>query len=150
MLSKVFTKAIQSVFIQAFKNKQICQHIFKTMATSEVARIDKGKQKLSKAITREIKFEEENYRNDESVSVNNSTKFFSEQFCQKFLEQNGFNLRDDSSDNIVELTKKIGNATVQVVFQSRPPQLEEENEEAEESHLSHIQKSQEGGKYCKM
>jgi len=70
MLSKVFTKAIKPALNQAFKNKQVCQTVFRAMATSEIARIDKGKQKLTKAITREIKFEEENYRNDESVSVN--------------------------------------------------------------------------------
>ena len=62
------------------------------------------------------------------------------------MEENGFNLRDDLSENIVELTKKVGNVTVQVVFQSRSPQLGEENEEEDESIPSQIQKSQEEGK----
>ena len=45
------------------------------------------------------------------------------------MEQNGFELKDNSEENSVELTKKVGTATVQVVFQSRPPQFGEEGEE---------------------
>jgi len=115
MLSKIITKAIKPALTQAFRNKQLCQTVLRSMASSEIAKIDKGKQKLSKAISREIKFEEENYREDESVN--------------KFLEQNGFELKDNSEENSVELTKKVGTATVQVVFQSRPPQFGEEGEE---------------------
>jgi complement component 1 Q subcomponent-binding protein len=117
MLSKVFTSALKPAFNQVFKNKQVTSTFFRAMASSEVARIDKGKVKLTKAITREIKFEEENYTNDESV--------------QKFLDSNNFTLRDTIEDNTVELTKKVGNVTVQVTFQSRPPQFNEEGEEEE-------------------
>ena len=69
MLSKVFTRALKPAFNQVFKSKQVTNTFFRAMASSEVARIDKGKQKLTKALTREIKFEEENYTNDESVQV---------------------------------------------------------------------------------
>ena len=47
------------------------------------------------------------------------------------MDQNGFTLRDVTEENSVELTKKVGNVTVQVAFQSRPPQFGEENEEEE-------------------
>jgi len=115
MLSKVITRAIKPALTQAFRNKQIFQTVLRSMSSGEIAKIDKGKQKLAKAISREIKFEEENYREDESVS--------------KFLEQNGFSLKDIAEDNSVELSKKVGNAAVQVVFQSRPPQFGDEGEE---------------------
>jgi complement component 1 Q subcomponent-binding protein len=94
------------------------------MSSGDVAKIDKSKQKLAKAISREIKFEEENYRDDESVN--------------KFLQSNGFELKDNAEENTVELSKKVGSANVQVVFQSRPPQFGEEPEEGQEE----VQKNQ--------
>jgi len=129
MLSKIFTRALKPALNQAFKNKQMTQTFFRSMASSEIARIDKGKVKLTKALTREIKFEEENYANDESV--------------QKFLDQNGFALRDVAEENTVELTKKVGNATVQVTFQSRPPQFNEEGEEEEGGNIQRGQEEEE-------
>ncbi len=68
MLSKVFTRAIKPAFSQAMRNKQVIQTTFRSMAT-DLTKVDKGKQKLAKALTREIKFEEENYQEDDSVGV---------------------------------------------------------------------------------
>jgi len=99
------------------------------MATTEVAKVDKGKQKLSKAIAGEIKFEEENYQADDTA--------------KSFLDKNGFSLRDEAADNNVELTKKVGSVTVQVAFQSRPPQFNEEEGQDEEGQ-DNIQKNQQG------
>jgi len=128
MLSKIFTKALRPAVNQAMlKNKQVTMALFKSMSTANVARVDKGKQKLFKAISREIKFEEENYQKDESVS--------------KFLESNGFSLKDSETINTVELSKKVGNLSVQVVFQSRPPQFNDEEEEGEDGQQN-IQKQQ--------
>ena len=55
-------------------------------------------------------------------------------------------MRDPREDDIVELTKKVGSVTVQVVFQSRPPLFVDEDEEDddEKTHGS-IQKLQETG-----
>lgn len=70
MLSKVFVKTLQSTVSKALlKNKQTVSTVYRAFATTEVARIDKGKTKLTKAIAREIKFEQENYQKDDSVNV---------------------------------------------------------------------------------
>jgi len=133
MLSKLFAKTLKPTLVRTvFRHKQVALTFHKAMSTTAVARIDKGKQKLTKAIAREIKFEEENYRLDESVN--------------KFLEQNGFSLRDAEGENTVELTKKVGNVTVQVYFQSRSPQFNEEQQEEEEDEevQKNIQKKQQG------
>jgi len=60
-----------------------------------------------KAVQREIKYEEENYAIDDSVA--------------QFLKDNGFVMKDEDSDNVIELTKKVGDTAVTVQFMSRSP-----------------------------
>jgi len=98
MLSKIITKAIKPALTQAFRNKQLCQTVLRSMASSEIAKIDKGKQKLSKAISREIKFEEENYREDESVNVQTFQFFFNN------FERNSWNKMDSNSRTTLKKT----------------------------------------------
>ncbi len=65
LLSKILTQALKPALAQ----KSINQTFFRAMATSDVTSVDRAKQKLDKALSREIKFEEENYRYDQSVNV---------------------------------------------------------------------------------
>lgn len=70
MLSKLITKTLKPTLTRVLvQNKQLTRTVYKAMATTEVAKVDKGKQKLSKAIAREIKFEEENYQADDTAKV---------------------------------------------------------------------------------
>ena len=54
---------------------------------------------------------------------------------------------DAQEQNLVELTKKVGNVTVQLCFQSRAPQFDDEDAEDNEVDQGKIQTSQQGGIY---
>jgi len=88
MLSKILTQALKPALTQSLRNKSINQTVFRAMATSDVASVDRAKQKLDKALSREIKFEEENYRYDQSVSVIGIVYSWSD-FFRNFLKKMG-------------------------------------------------------------
>lgn len=118
MISKIFSKRlIQPAFHNLTNQKSLYNTGLKAFSTTALEKLDKGKNKLTKALAREIKFEEENYQFDESVNT--------------FLEENGFQLRDVEGDQNLELTKQVGGATVRVWFQSRSPQLQDEPQNEE-------------------
>lgn len=93
-------------------------------------KLDKATQKLAKAVAREIKYEEDNYQQDDTIHT--------------FLKQHGFTFKDIEGDNNMELSKQVGNVSVNVCFQSRAPQFnEEEDEESQEGQQKNPQ-GQEG------
>ena len=80
-------------------------------------------RKLVKVLDKEVEYESSNYQVDESVAVT---------YMQPYLQESGFTL-DDSDDSIeVKLTKRVDNYEVEVTFQARAPDTEQEEEQQQE------------------
>jgi len=108
--------------------KNVLAVAVRSFASGKEITPEKGKQKLAKAISREVKYEQENYQADDSIN--------------NFLQENGFKLRDTDGDNNLQLSKTVGDTNIVIAFQSRAPQVnEDEQEEGEEQ--GQIQKKQE-------
>ena len=69
------------------------------------AEIEKGQQKLQKALEKEIKYENENYQQLEDID--------------QFLTESGFSFGEDDDGISMRLTKSIGDRLVEVQFDAR-------------------------------
>lgn len=76
-----------------------------TRMFSNVAGIEKAVQKLSKALEKEIKYENENYSQLEDIET--------------FLNESGFKFSEQENGTQMVLTKTVGDKTVEVHFEAR-------------------------------
>jgi len=122
MISKIFLRgAIPKVARKAFEpiKKNLLALPLRAFASGKEITPEKGKIKLMKALSRELKYETENFQQDDSVAT--------------FLKENGYKLKDEEGSNCLELSKKVGDTSVVITFQSRSPELgDDENPEEEE------------------
>lgn len=72
---------------------------------SSTAAIEKSVQKLSKALDKEIKYENENYSQLEDIET--------------FLNESGFRFQEEENGVNMFLTKTVGDKTVEVQFEAR-------------------------------
>ncbi len=72
---------------------------------SDFSAINSGAAKLSKALEKEIKYENENYSQLEDIEV--------------FLQESGFAFDEAQSSTNMVLSKDIGNKKIEVVFEAR-------------------------------
>ena len=80
-------------------------------------------RKLVKILEKELEYETSNYQVDETVAVS---------YMQPYLQESGFTL-DDSDESIeVKLTKRVDDNEVEITFQARAPDTEQEEEQQQE------------------
>jgi len=84
---------------------------------SNYAVVEKGIQKLNKALEKEIKYEVENYSQLEDIET--------------FLTESGFKFSEQDSGIVMILTKTVGDKTVEVQFEARQPLPDDENQPEE-------------------
>lgn len=72
---------------------------------ANAANLEKSIQKLSKALEKEIKYENENYSQLEDIET--------------FLNESGFQFNEVEGEITMTLTKQVGDKTVEVVFEAR-------------------------------
>lgn len=78
---------------------------FNSRMFASAAGLEKSVQKLSKALEKEIKYENENYTQLEDIET--------------FLTESGFKFSEEEDGIVMTLTKQVGDRTVEVVFESR-------------------------------
>lgn len=74
-------------------------------AFSNLGAISNGATKLSRALEKEIKYENENYTQLEDI--------------EQFLNESGFEYSEEDNGIFMTLKKKVGNKTVEIVFEAR-------------------------------
>jgi len=79
------------------------QFAARTFASFET--IEKASQKLNKALTSEIKYENDNYTQLEDI--------------QTFLDESGFTFHETEDGLKMSLTKEVGDKVVEVQFEAR-------------------------------
>jgi len=90
-------------------------------AFSNLGAISNGATKLSRALDKEIKYENENYTQLEDI--------------EQFLNESGFEYTEEDNGIFMTLKKKVGTKTVEVVFEARQPIPDsEQNPEQEQDH----------------
>ena len=72
---------------------------------ANTATIEKASQKLTKALEKEIKYENENYSQLEDIET--------------FLNESGFKYSEEENNINMVLTKQVGNKTIEVHFEAR-------------------------------
>lgn len=77
----------------------------KRMFAGGYAGIEKGIQKLNKALEKEMKYESENYSQLEDIET--------------FLNESGFKFHEQEEGIVMRLTKTVGDKMVEVVFEAR-------------------------------
>merc|ERR1719246_356444 len=80
--------------------------------------ITSGANKLDKALSKEIKYENENYQQLEDIET--------------FLQESGFAFNEVEEGVAMGLTKTIGEKTIEIMFDARQPLPEQEEEGGEE------------------
>ncbi|EGR30173.1 mitochondrial glycoprotein domain protein [Ichthyophthirius multifiliis] len=100
------------VFKPAIFARQACSFNFTSLET-----VKKSESRLLKAVQREIQYETENYQQDSSI--------------QEFLKEHNFTLKEDQNSIFIELHKDIGENKVQILFQAKSPQTDEQMPENE-------------------
>jgi hypothetical protein len=75
------------------------------MFASNTASVEKSVQKLTKALEKEIKYENENYSQLEDIET--------------FLNESGFKYTEQDNGIQMVLTKTVGNKTIEVHFEAR-------------------------------
>ena len=73
---------------------------FQSRMFASYAGVEKGIQKLSKALEKEIKYENENYATLEDIET--------------FLNDSGFKFEEEDSGITMKLTKTVGNKLIEV------------------------------------
>lgn len=91
-------------------------------STHDLGKIERATDKLSKAIARELKVEEENYKEDEQI--------------KDLLKSTGFTLSDSIHNDTFELSKSIDGLTIKLYINSLPPDVSDEENEAEDEIIS--------------
>jgi hypothetical protein len=87
-------------------------------AFSDFSAINSGAAKLSKALDKEVKYENENYSQLEDIET--------------FLQESGFAFDESESSTNMTLSKEIGGKKIEVVFEARQPLPEQEDGEMEQ------------------
>lgn len=82
------------------------------------ADVEKAEKKLTKILTSEIEYEEDNYAEDQSI--------------KQYLQSNKWVLEDKDESNLLVLKKVSGNSVIQIYFTSKSPNFEEEPEEEQQ------------------
>lgn len=72
---------------------------------SGIDSVNKGSQKLNKALEKEIKYENENYAQLEDIET--------------FLNESGFKYQEEESGLTMSLSKQVGDKRVEIVFDAR-------------------------------
>lgn len=72
---------------------------------ANTAMIEKASQKLTKALEKEMKYENENYSQLEDIEI--------------FLKDSGFKYSEEENNINMVLTKQVGNKTIEVHFEAR-------------------------------
>ena len=72
---------------------------------SNTAVVSSGASKLSKALEKEIKYENENYQQLEDIET--------------FLQESGFAYTEEENGLVMTLKKTVGDKTIEVVFEAR-------------------------------
>ena len=72
---------------------------------SNYAGIERGIQKINKALEKEIKYENENYTQLEDIET--------------FLNESGFKFKEEDAGTAMTLTKTVGDKVVEVQFEAR-------------------------------
>jgi hypothetical protein len=75
------------------------------MMSSKIASVEKAAQKLTKALDKEVKYENENYSQLEDIDT--------------FLNQSGFQFTDEPNGITMILSKEVGGKTIEVHFDAR-------------------------------
>ena len=98
--SKVFAKAIrpQCMPLAGVVNMS-------TMRTFSTDSISSGATKLTRALEKEIKYENENYTQLEDIET--------------FLNESGFVFKEDDHGMGMSLTKKVGDKSIEIHFDAR-------------------------------
>eukprot|EP01017_Pseudomicrothorax_dubius_P025848 TRINITY_DN2836_c0_g1_i1.p1 TRINITY_DN2836_c0_g1~~TRINITY_DN2836_c0_g1_i1.p1 ORF type:complete len:250 (+),score=95.07 TRINITY_DN2836_c0_g1_i1:138-887(+) len=126
MISRVFARFGTSLRL----SRGLVRTNVRAFSSGGELQVAKAKSKLSKALLKELKFEQENFQRDETV--------------QKYLKENGYTMVDREDFHEIELRKRVGDMNVLVVFQARPPQLDEGQEgEGQEQNPEQQQGEQE-------
>jgi complement component 1 Q subcomponent-binding protein len=76
-----------------------------TRGFANTATIEKASQKLTKALEKEIKYENENYSQLEDIET--------------FLNESGFKYSEEDNNINMILSKQVGNKTIEVHFEAR-------------------------------
>lgn len=87
------------------RNAVFAMNQFSVRLFANAAAIEKSIQKLSKALDKEIKYENENYSQLEDIET--------------FLNESGFTFHEQDNSTALKLVKKVGDKTVEVHFESR-------------------------------
>lgn len=78
---------------------------FSVRSFANAAAIEKSIQKLSKALDKEVKYENENYSQLEDIET--------------YLNESGFTFHEQDDSILLKLTKKVGDKTIEVHFEAR-------------------------------
>ena len=79
----------------------LCSRMF----SSNIAAVEKASSKLSRALDKEIKYENENYSQLEDIDT--------------FLNESGFQFTDENNGITMTLIKQVGGKTIEVHFDAR-------------------------------
>ena len=93
--------------------------------------IEKGTQKLSQAIDKEIQFEKENYHKLEDIDT--------------FLSESGFEFHEDDDSHSMILSKQVAGKLVQVEFEARQPMPDEDYNQGEQEQMGGEDEQEDGG-----
>ena len=87
------------------RNALFAMNQFSIRMFANAANIEKSVQKLSKALEKEIKYENENYAQLEDIET--------------FLNESGFKFSEQDHGTVMVLSKVVGDKTVEVHFEAR-------------------------------
>lgn len=78
---------------------------FQSSMFSKIAAVEKGTQKLNKALEKELKYENENYSQIEDIET--------------FLSDSGFKFTEDEAGIGMTLKKTVGSKVIEIQFDAR-------------------------------
>ena len=117
MLSKTF-RPLRLLARQSVRRTPALLACQRAYFSVDYAALEKGINKLNKALDKEIAYEEENYAQLEDIDT--------------FLEESGFKYTEEDDGINLLLTKEVGDKLVEVKFEARAPLPEEELPQQEE------------------
>ncbi len=94
-------RCVARVFAQ--QNSIMGMNTFRMFASN--ANIERSIQKLSKALEKEIKYENENYSQLEDIEV--------------FLKESGFAFHEEDAGTVMTLSKTVGDKVIEIYFEAR-------------------------------
>ena len=85
---------------------------------SSVEHVARGGAKLTKALDKELKYENDNYAQQEDIDT--------------FIAEAGWSFTEEENGIKMTLSKMVGDKKVEVIFEARQPQADEENQQQDE------------------